>query len=122
MSDRNVVVLRGTLTTEPRPRALPSGTALVQFDLTTRDDGGTQSVPVAWFDPPPAASALTAGEEVLVVGSVRRRFFRSGGVTQSRTEVVATRVVPARRGREVAKALAAVCRRLAGPVAGDAPA
>ena len=31
-----------------------------------------------------------------MVGRVRRRFFRAGGVTQSRTEVVADEVVPTR--------------------------
>lgn len=114
MSERNVVVLCGTLSAEPRPRELPSGTTLTQFDVTTRVDSGTHSVPVAWFDPPSSASSLTAGEAVVVVGTVRRRFFRAGGVTQSRTEVVAERVVPARRGRDVARLLAAVCRQLEG--------
>ena len=47
----------------------------------------------------PRAGAATwaAGDEVLVTGRIRRRFFRAGGVTQSRTEVVATDVVPTRR-------------------------
>ena len=52
MSERNLVVLRGTLAAEPRTRELPSGSVLSQFDVTTRDSGGAQSVPVAWFDPP----------------------------------------------------------------------
>mgnify|MGYP003704667129 FL=1 len=53
---------------------------------------GACSVPVVWFDPssPPL---LDAGSEVLVRGTVRRRFFRSGGGTQSRTEVLAEEVV-----------------------------
>ena len=42
---------------------------------------------------------------------VRRRFFRAGGSTQSRTEVVADKVIPVRRAkaaeRAVAEALAA---------------
>jgi single-strand DNA-binding protein len=112
MSVHNVVVLRGTLVAELRWRELPSGQRLGQFDVTTRDDTGTQSVPVAWFDPPPAADELAAGSELVVVGSVRRRFFRAGGTTQSRTEVVATKVVPARRGRDVRRALDAVARVL----------
>lgn len=107
MSDNNLVVLRGSVVGEPRSRELTSGTVLVQFDVTTRDAAGTQSVPVAWFDPPSTAPALGPGSEVAVIGSVRRRFFRSGGSTQSRTEVVAERVVAATRRREVAKALAA---------------
>src|SRR4051812_33525902 len=88
MSVRNIAVLRGTLAAVPRLRELPSGSVLAQFDVTTRDEAGTQSVPVGWFDPPPAVAALEVGTELVVVGSVRRRFFRAGGTTQSRTEIV----------------------------------
>jgi single-strand DNA-binding protein len=112
MSERNLVVLRGTLAAEARLRELPSGTAIAQFDVTTRDDAGTQSVPVAWFDPPPSVAELEGGAELVVVGAVRRRFYRAGGVTQSRTEVVAERVVASRRGRDVRRALDAAVRLL----------
>jgi single-strand DNA-binding protein len=112
MSVRNLAVLRGTLAAEPRLRELPSGTVLAQFDLTTRDEAGTQSVPIGWFDPPPAVTALEVGTELVVVGSVRRRFFRAGGTTQSRTEVVAAKVVPARRARDAQRAVDAACRQL----------
>ena len=118
MSERNLVVLRGTLAADPRPRELPSGSVLTQFDLTTRDSGGTQSVPVAWFDPPASGAALEVGTELVVVGSVRRRFFRAGGTTQSRTEVVAGKVVPIRRRRDVERALAA-CQAVLAEVAAD---
>jgi single-strand DNA-binding protein len=107
MSERNLVVLRGALVNEPTARELPSGSVVVQFDVTTRDDAGTQSVPVAWFDPPPGGLAAATGDELVVVGSVRRRFFRTGGVTQSRTEVVADHVVPATARRQARRALAA---------------
>ena len=113
MSEHNVVVLRGTLVNDPRPRELPSGSVLVQFDVTTRDDSGTQSVPVTWFEPPPSGVPVAAGDDVVVIGAVRRRFFRAGGVTQSRTEVVAEQVLSARRGRQVDRALDGV-RRLLG--------
>jgi single-strand DNA-binding protein len=112
MSARNLVVLRGTLAADARLRELPSGTAVAQFDVTTRDDTGTQSVPVAWFDPPPTVADLEPGAELVVVGSVRRRFYRAGGATQSRTEVVAAKVVVARRSRDVRRALDAVHRLL----------
>jgi single-strand DNA-binding protein len=111
---RNVVVLRGALAAEPRQRELPSGSVIAQFDITSRDEGGTQTVPVAWFDPPSWSAELEPGTELVVIGSVRRRFFRVGGVTQSRTEVVAEKVVPARRGREVRRVVEAVCRALQG--------
>ena len=54
---------------------------------------------------PAWASALDAGAEVAVLGRVRRRFFRAGGLTQSRTEVVASRVV---RGTARAKVAALI--------------
>ena len=103
MSVHNLVVLRGALAGEPRHRELPTGGVIAQFDVTTRDEAGTQTVPVAWFDPPRAAADLEAGTEVVVVGSVRRRFFRAGGATQSRTEVLADKVVRASRTRAAQK-------------------
>jgi len=109
MSEHNMVILRGTLSASPRCRELASGTVLLQYDVTTRDDGGTASVPVAWFDPPAGAhDRHHEGDDVVVVGAVRRRFFRVGGVTQSRTEVVAERVTAVRRPRDVERALAPV--------------
>lgn len=113
MSENNLVVLRGTLVADPRLRELPSGRVLSQFDVTTRDGTGTQSVPVAWFEPPKAGVPAVAGDDVVVIGSVRRRFFRIGGATQSRTEVVAEQVIPARRRRQVDRSLDVV-RRLLG--------
>ena len=112
MSLRNVVVLRGALAAEPRQRELPSSSVVAQFDVTTRDEVGAQTVPVAWFDPPSWIAELEPGSELVVIGSVRRRFFRAGGSTQSRTEVVVEKVVPARRGREARRAVEAVRRTL----------
>ena len=105
MSEHNLVVLRGTLVGDVRTRELPSGSVVSQFDVTTRDDGGTSSVPVAWFNPPPAGVPVRVGEELVIVGTVHRRFFRAAGVTQSRTEVVAERVLAAARRRQVDRAL-----------------
>lgn len=115
MSEHNLAVLRGRLTGEAQIRELATGQVVVQFDLTTRDDTGTHSVPVAWFDPPRGELAAGIGTELVVVGSVRRRFFRADGATQSRTEVVAERVVAATRRREVAKVLSGAQGVLSGP-------
>ncbi len=52
------------------------------------------------------------GEPIVVIGTVQRRFFRVGGATQSRTEVVADQVIPARRVRSVRSAIAAAARSL----------
>ncbi len=70
------------------------------LDVTVRsDEGPAESVPVAWFEAPAAADGGTVGDEVVVVGRVRRRFFRAGGATASRTEVVATTVLACSPGR-----------------------
>lgn len=104
----NVVILKGTLSCPPVPRDLPSGDHLVAYEVTTRpDDGPALSVPVTWLDPPNSAAGLTEGTPVVVTGRVRRRFFRAGGSTASRTEVVATAVVPAGRRARVDRAVAA---------------
>jgi single-strand DNA-binding protein len=68
---------------------------------------------VVWFDPAALADSLQQGDTVLVVGCVRRRFFRTAATTQSRTEVVAQRVVPASRRAQVARTLAEVAAALA---------
>ncbi len=102
----NLAVLVGTLSREPELRSLPSGTEVLALELTVHPEGApAESVPIAWYDAPPAAASWPAGEELLVTGRTRRRFFRVGGATQSRTEVVATRAVPTRRAAAARKAL-----------------
>ena len=105
----NVVVLRGTVVRPPEIRELPSGARLVSFDLRTAGpDGRAETVPVSWADPPGAdEEGLVEDAEVLVVGRIRRRFFRTGGSTQSRTEVVAERVARPRQTRRARAALEA---------------
>ncbi len=100
----NVVVLRGRLSSDPLLRTLASGSVLVTLELTTTVDGAAASVPVAWIDPPDIG-AMAAGDELVVTGVVRRRFFRTAGATQSRTEVVATAVIGARKRRQVRAAV-----------------
>ena len=99
----NIVVLYGTLSKNPEERELPSGDRLVSYEVTVRPaEGRAESVPVVWSDGPASAVALPAGTEVMVVGRVRRRYFRSGGATQSRTEVVASTVLSKPTKRRVA--------------------
>jgi single-strand DNA-binding protein len=101
----NIVVMQGTLSSDPVARTLASGSVLVSLELTTVAEEGNVSVPVAWFDPPGEVT-WAAGDALLVTGIVRRRFFRAGGVTQTRTEVVASEIVPVARRRLVRAALA----------------
>jgi single-strand DNA-binding protein len=100
----NMTVVRGRLSRPPEVRALPSGDELVTYEVTVPgdDDRAAESVPVVWLDAPKAALSFAADAEVVVVGRVRRRFFRAAGSTASRTEIVADRVLlagraPARR-------------------------
>jgi single-strand DNA-binding protein len=118
----NLAVIRGTVPNEPQARDLPAGGVVVQFDVATRieTDGreAKVTVPIAWNDPTTAQlGVVVAGADLVVVGTVRRRFFRVGGSTQSRTEVVADAVIPARRHKRVAAALSDVARRLLEPTA-----
>lgn len=102
----NIVVLQGTLSRPAEERSLPSGDRLVAFEVTVRHpDAPTDTVPVTWTDAPVSVAALSTGTRVVVTGRVRRRFFRAGGVTASRTEVVADQVVPATRRATARKAL-----------------
>jgi hypothetical protein len=110
----NVAVVQGRLSGPPRRRQLPSGGTLVELDVTTRGDGGTSTVPVSWFEPGALVDSLQQGDAVLVVGYVRRRFFRAAAVTQSRTEVVAQRVVAAARRTQVARTLGEVAAAIVG--------
>lgn len=99
----NVAVVRGRLSRPAELRMLPTGSTLLGLEVTVRREGAerAESVPVVWHDAPASATALDAGDEVVVVGHVARRFFRAGGSTQSRTEVVASAVVPTRNAKRV---------------------
>jgi single-strand DNA-binding protein len=102
----NVVVLQGRLSRPAEERVLGSGSRLVALEVTIPRPGErADTVPVSWIDPPPAIALLDAGEQVVVVGRVRRRFFRTGGGTASRTEVAATHVVPARHAKRATAAI-----------------
>jgi single-strand DNA-binding protein len=113
----NLAILRGTLSSDPVERVLPSGSRLLTYEVTIPASGElpAESAPVAWLDPPARLPALSAGDEVVVVGRVRRRFFRAGGATASRTEVVAETVVSTRSPARLTKlATGAVARLEAG--------
>jgi single-strand DNA-binding protein len=114
----NHVLLLGRLSSTPQERLLASGSVLWSLELTTDTPDGAWSVPVAWFDPP-SPVPFTTGDEVVVVGAVRRRFFRSAGGTQSRTEVVATEVLAASAKRKVQRVLQREAERLGTALGGE---
>ena len=100
----NVCIIQGRLTRPPEQRVVGSDRTLITSEIgVDRPEGGTETVPVVWEAAPAVAVDLDVDVEVVVVGRVRRRWFRSGGATQSRTEVVAEAVVPRRAATRVAK-------------------
>jgi hypothetical protein len=111
----NVVVLRGKLSRPPEERVLESGTRLVQYEVTIRNgEGPAETSPVSWMEAPATASDMAAGDEVVVVGRVRRRWFRRGPVTESRVEVAAGAVIPARQRKRVGVAISQAVATLTG--------
>ena len=118
----NITVLRGSLSRAPERRVLPSGDELVEYQLTTPadDDRPAESVPVIWPDAPAGAEDHEAEAELVIIGRTRRRFFRAGGSTQSRTEVVAAHVVPARQAKRAARLVRDACQSLEDVFAGGA--
>lgn len=100
----NVTVLCGELSSAPEIRHLDSGTRLATLQVRVREPHAkATSVPVAWWEPPAAVEGLDAGDPVVVVGRVHRRFFRlPDGRSGSRVEVVAEEVAPPTRRRRLA--------------------
>lgn len=93
----NRAVVIGDLVAPPESRTLPSGGELVSFSLTVRIAGtASTSVPLVWYDPPARISRWKAGERVVAVGPVVRRFYQAGGSVGSRTEVTVNHAYPAR--------------------------
>lgn len=105
----NLAVLCGALVKTPEPRLLSNGRTVWELDLTMRlPDRPATTVPVSWAAPPAGLEPerWSPGDEVVVVGSVRQRFYRAGGATVSRTDVLADSVVPARQRKRAAALLA----------------
>ena len=101
----NLAVVRGTVSSAPEVRVLPSDATLVQLQVTTRLVDETLSMPVSCFNPAAWVEELEPGDEIVVVGRVRRRFFRAGGATASRVELEAGFVARAGDRRRVRAAL-----------------
>lgn len=103
-STLNLSVLRGTCSASPDVRELPSGRFVAAVSLRVMgSDGRGTSVPVTVWDPPAWLETVEDGDELVVVGRVRRRFFRTaaGGVG-ARVDVEAEAVARARDRRRLA--------------------
>jgi hypothetical protein len=126
----NLSVVCGPCSGAPEIRVLESGTRLATFGVrcpggSGRGSGGaradgqraagrgsggkaeadrTTSVPVTVWSPAAWIETLEAGDEVIVVGRLRRRFFQRPGGVGSRVDLEAELVGRARDRRKVASA------------------
>jgi hypothetical protein len=100
----NLAVLWGECPAPPEVRTLPSGQRVASLSIRVRpEDGRADSVPVTVWAPPAWVEDVDEGEELLVVGRVRRRFYRNPvRGTASRTDVEAAVIArrPDARRRE----------------------
>jgi single-stranded DNA-binding protein len=91
----NVVVLAGTIASDPVERQLPSGDEITELKLSV-PEAGKRLLPLpiaAWHKTAGIKRALkgiTKGDDVLVEGQLARRFYRNGGGARSVMEVIAT--------------------------------
>jgi single-strand DNA-binding protein len=110
----NVSVLRGVVSGPPEVRALESGSRIATLAVRTgAGDGRNTSVPVTVWDPPAWVETLEADDDVVVVGRVRRRFFKTAtGTSGARTDVEAGTVARARDRRRLAALVRRVDREL----------
>ena len=108
----NLAVVGGPVAGPPEIRSLASGSSVASLSVRAAAGKRATSVPVTIWDPPAWIAGLDAGDEILVLGAVRRRFFRSGGGTGSRVELEATFV-----GRTGPRQRDAVVRRVQSAVA-----
>lgn len=105
----NLVVVRGRCAAAPEVRELGDGRTLASLAVRVRPAGGRSTwVPVTVWDPPGWLEALQGGEELLVLGSVRRTFFAAAGGRGQRVDVEAAFV--GRAGQQ--RARDAVRRRM----------
>jgi hypothetical protein len=99
----NLAVLRGVASAPPELRTRPSGQRLATLSVRVHSLGpAATSVPVASWDPPAWVETLDEGDPVVVVGALRRRFFRPGaGGVGSRVEVEARMIGKGRERRRL---------------------
>jgi hypothetical protein len=105
----NLGVLCGPCSTVPEVRVLESGTRLatlaVRCPAGPAADERATSVPVTVWNPPAWVDTLEAGEVIVVVGRLRRRFYQRPGGVGSRVDLEAEYVGRARDRRRIDAAL-----------------
>ncbi len=104
----NLVVLRGSMSSPPTTRSTATGPVCDAVLRVLSLDGDTpvrEQVPLTWRGESARFAAAVAGADLVVCGRVRQRFFRSGAMTVSRTEVVVSGLVAINRRASVRKVL-----------------
>ena len=104
----NLVVLRGSMNSSPTTRITATGQVCDAVLRVFSLEGTTpvrEQVPLTWSGDRGRFAAATEGADLVVCGRVRQRFFRSGAMTVSRTEVVVSGLVAMNRRASVKKIL-----------------
>jgi single-strand DNA-binding protein len=102
----NLAIVMGVCSSAPEVRTLGSGTTLAILQVTARDaEGVATSVPVVAWSPAAWVAALEAGDEVVAVGRVRRRFYQAAGAAAAKVEVEADYLAPGSDKRRVKTAM-----------------
>lgn len=104
----NLTIVAGVVRGEPVLHDLPGGEEATSFDVQT-GESPRELVPVTRF----GTCEVRDGDEVVVIGRTRKRFWRAGERSQARTDVVAEIVIPQRQRARVRKAVAAACDEVA---------
>jgi len=105
----NVAVIVGEVLGDVHRSVRDDGSVVVSFDVVVSVEGdgstmparasGRTVVPVTWFGSAEKTPKVETGTLVTAIGGVRRRFYRRGGATVARTDVLADRVIPGPPGR-----------------------
>ncbi len=103
----NLVVIRGECSGPAELRELESGRRLAAISVRAPGpDGRLTSVPVTIWEPAAWVEDLAEGADVIVVGAVRRRFFRTAtGGSAARVDVEAVFIGRAGQRRQLDAAL-----------------
>jgi hypothetical protein len=105
----NLAVLCGPCSGPAEVRVLESGSRLATLAVRCPAGPGADeratSVPITVWDPPAWVETLEAGDSIVVVGRMRRRFYQRPGGVGSRVDVEAELVGRARDRRRLDAAL-----------------
>ena len=106
----NVSLVRGTLVALPTVRVIDRHQRATTFDLATVVGGKRAVVPVVALNMD--LPIIKVGDDVTVLGHVRRRFFRVGARTQSVTELMVEHIVSGNKTAQLEKLYAALTARV----------